>query len=275
MIKLIATDLDGTLLNNNSEISNYNKKVLKKLMNNGIEIIFSTGRPFEGMKRYKDIIENDNHSIVFNGAIIADSNGDFIYNKPINKDTAMYIIDIYNKYKHKDIYLHVYSGNQYIVSEEDIYFKRYIEKENITDTVIGLNNAKDFYFSKMLFIGERYILETIQDEVKNNIKADISFSHTNFLEILAYGINKGSALKWLCDIKGIKREEIVAFGDNYNDIEMLLFADYGIAAQNATQNLKQVADIIGVSCDEHLLFHVINKIIPNLDKLMITTLQTA
>ena len=56
MIKLIATDLDGTLLNNNSEISNYNKKVLKKLMNNGIEIIFSTGRPFEGMKRYKDII---------------------------------------------------------------------------------------------------------------------------------------------------------------------------------------------------------------------------
>ncbi|WP_297205603.1 Cof-type HAD-IIB family hydrolase [uncultured Brachyspira sp.] len=251
MIKLIATDLDGTLLNNNSEISNYNKKVLKKLMNNGIEIIFSTGRPFEGMKRYKDIIENDNHSIVFNGAIIADSNGDFIYNKPINKDTAMYIIDIYNKYKHKDIYLHVYSGNQYIVSEEDIYFKRYIEKENITDTVIGLDNAKDFYFSKMLFIGERYILETIQDEVKNNIKADISFSHTNFLEILAYGINKGSALKWLCDIKGIKREEIVAFGDNYNDIEMLKYAGTGVAVENAEGDVKKNADYICLRNDEN------------------------
>ena len=249
-IKLIATDLDGTLLNSSSEISSYNKKILQYLMDNGIEIILSTGRPFNSMKRYKDILSNNNYSIVFNGAVIADNNGDFIYNKPIDKDTAISIINIYNKYKNNDIYLHVYSGNQYIVSEEDFYFKRYIEKENITDTLIGLNNVKDFNFSKMLFIGERDILEEIQDTIKNSINVDTSFSHTNFLEILANGINKGSALKWLIDKKDIKRENIIAFGDNYNDINMIKFAGIGVAVNNAEDEVKKNADYICLSNDE-------------------------
>lgn len=250
-IKLVATDLDGTLLNDYSEISDYNKKVLQNLMNRGIEVILSTGRPLNGMIRYKNILNNNNHSIVFNGSVVADNDGNFIYNKPIDKDTAMNIIDIYNKYKSKDIYLHVYSGNKYIVSEEDFYFRRYAQKENISDTLIGLNNIENFEFSKMLFIGDRDILEKIQKDINNNINADTSFSHTNFLEILANGINKGSALKWLCDKKGIKRDEIIAFGDNYNDIKMIEFAGIGVAVSNAEDELKNKADYICLSNDKN------------------------
>ena len=240
-IKLIATDLDGTFLNENSSISDYNKKIFKSLMNEGIEIILSTGRPFNGMKRYKDMIENDNYSIVFNGAIIADTNGNFIYNKVIDSDISKSILNLYKKY---DVYLHVYSGERYIVSEPDFYYERYIEREKITDTIIGLDNINNFEFSKMVFIGDRDELEKLQNDIRNNFKVHTSFSHTNFLEVLASGINKGTALEWLCNKKGILREEIIAFGDNYNDIEMIEYAGIGVAVGNAEEIVKKSADYV-------------------------------
>ncbi len=240
-IKLIATDLDGTFLNENSSISDYNKKIFKSLMNEGIEIILSTGRPFNGMKRYKDMIENDNYSIVFNGAIIADTNGNFIYNKVIDSDISKSILNLYKKY---DVYLHVYSGERYIVSEPDFYYERYIEREKITDTIIGLDNINNFEFSKMVFIGDRDELEKLQNDIRNNFNVHTSFSHTNFLEVLASGINKGTALEWLCNKKGISREEIIAFGDNYNDIEMIEYAGIGVAVGNAEESVKKSADYV-------------------------------
>ena len=104
-IKLIATDLDGTLLNNESEISKYNKEIFEYLMNNGVEIILSTGRPFEGMIRYKNYLNNKSESIVLNGSLIVDDSGKFVYNEPLEEKTAFKIMDIYKKY---DVYLHVY-----------------------------------------------------------------------------------------------------------------------------------------------------------------------
>lgn len=246
-IKLIATDLDGTYLNNETSISDYNKKVFQKLMNEGIEIILATGRAFNGMKRYNDMINNNNHSIVFNGSVIADTNGNFIYNKVIDEASSRAIANLHNKYK---VYLHVYSGNKYIVSEPDFYYKRYINREKITDTIVGLENIEDFKFSKMVFIGERDELESLQSEIRNNFKVHTSFSHTNFLEVLAYGINKGSALEWLCGQKGIKKEEVIAFGDNYNDIEMIEYAGIGVAMENAEEELKRKADCICLTNSE-------------------------
>ncbi|MEI0525730.1 Cof-type HAD-IIB family hydrolase [Brachyspira murdochii] len=255
-IKLIATDLDGTFLNNESEISDYNKKVFQYLMNNGIEIILSTGRPFNGMQRYKNMINNDNYSIVFNGAIIADTNGKFIYNKVIDEVSSRGVANLVNKYK---VYLHVYSGNKYIVSEPDFYYERYIEKENITDTIIGLDNVDNFEFSKMVFIGEREELLRLQSYITSHFNVHTSFSHTNFLEVLANGINKGSALKWLCDKKGIKREEIIAFGDNYNDIEMIEYAGVGVAMYNGEEDVKKKADYVCLSNDENGVGEFLNK----------------
>lgn len=243
-IKLIATDLDGTLLNNESEISKYNKEIFEYLMNNGIEIILSTGRPFEGMIRYKNYLNNKNESIVLNGSLIVDDSGKFVYNEPLEEKTAFKIMDIYKKY---DVYLHVYCGNKYIASEEDFYFRRYVQKEDLKEIFIGLHNIEKFEFSKMLFIGDREVLEKLQDEIRETVKVHTSFSHTNFLEILRDGINKGSALKWLCDKKGIKRENVIAFGDNYNDIEMIEFAGVGVVMENGEEELKKSADYIALN----------------------------
>ena len=70
------------------------------------------------------------------------------------------------------------------------------------------------------------------------------------MEVLASGINKGTALKWLCDKKGIDRENVIAFGDNYNDIEMIEFAGIGVAMENAEDILKQSADYIALTNED-------------------------
>ena len=239
-IKLIATDLDGTLLNNNSDISDYNRDVLKHCINKGIELIFASGRPFDGLKRYNKYLDNNNYSIVCNGSVITDSEGNIVYNEVIKEKDVFYLI----------VYLHVYNGNQYIVSEEDIYFKNYAKKENITDVVVGFDSIDNYNFSKMLFIGENNILSNLETYIRENLDVHTSFSHPNFLEILAYGINKGSALKWLCDKKGIDRKNVIAFGDNYNDIEMIEFAGIGVAMENAEDILKQRADYVALTNED-------------------------
>ena len=246
-IKLIATDLDGTFFNSNTVISNYNKDVFQFLMKNGIEIILATGRSLSSMKYYKDILANDNYSIIFNGAAIIDNDGNFVYDKVLDADISKSIINIYDKY---NVYLHVYKRNIHIASDIDFYLKRYIEKEKVNDVAIGLENIEDFEFNKMVFIGDREELERLQNDIRNNFNVHTCFSHTNFLEVLASGINKGSALEWICNQKGIKRDEVVAFGDTYNDIEMIEYAGIGVAMENAEEALKKKADYICLTNDD-------------------------
>ncbi|CRF31649.1 hydrolase [Brachyspira suanatina] len=246
-IKLIATDLDGTFFNSNTSISDYNKDVFQFLMKNGVEIILATGRSLSGMKLYKDILGNDNYSIIFNGAAIIDNEGNFIYDKVIDSDTSKSIISIYNKY---NVYLHVYRQNMHIASEPDFYLKRYIEKEKVNNISIGLENIENFEFNKMVFIGDREELERLQNDIRSNFNVHTCFSHTNFLEVLGPGINKGSALEWICTQKGINRNEVIAFGDNYNDIEMIEYAGVGVAMENAEEALKKKADYICLTNDE-------------------------
>ncbi|AUJ50407.1 Cof-type HAD-IIB family hydrolase [Brachyspira hyodysenteriae] len=246
-IKLIATDLDGTFFNSSSAISDYNKDVFQFLMKNGIEIILATGRSLSGMKNYKDIIANNNDSIIFNGAAIIDNDGNFIYDKVIDSEISKSIIDIYDKY---DVYLHLYRRNMHIASEPDFYLKKYIEKEKVNNIAIGLENIENFEFNKMVFIGDREELERLQNDIRSNFNVHTCFSHTNFLEVLSSGINKGSALKWICSQKGIKRDEVIAFGDNYNDIEMIEYAGVGVAMENAEEELKRRADCICLTNDE-------------------------
>ena len=246
-IKLIATDLDGTFFNSNSVISDYNKNIFQLLMKNGIEIILATGRSFIGMKDYKDILRNDNYSIIFNGASIIDNDGNFVYDKVIDSETSKSIINIYDKY---NVCLHIYKGNIHIASEPDFYMEKYLKKSKINNIFIGLENIEDFEFNKMVFIGDREELEKLQNDIRNNFNVHTCFSHTNFLEVLASGINKGTALEWLCNKKGINRDEIIAFGDNYNDIEMIEYAGIGVAMKNAEEELKRKADYICLSNDE-------------------------
>ena len=250
-IKLIATDMDGTLLDSNAELSNYNKEILKALIKNGIEIIFATGRPFESLKKFKDSINNDNCSIICNGAAVADTNGKFLYTKSLDKDSSKMIIDLFNENKN-EICLNIYSDGKYYISEEEFYFKKYIEREEIKNRIIGLEKIEVFEFVKVLFLGEHKELLRLQATINKSIQnADAVFSHPEFLEIIPKGVNKANALKWLCDKNKIDYKNVMAFGDNYNDLDMINLAGIGIAVKDAVDDVKNNADYIAPSHEEN------------------------
>ena len=250
-IKLIATDMDGTLLDSNAELSNYNKEILKALIKNGIEIIFATGRPFESLKKFKDSINNDNCSIICNGAAVADTNGKFLYTKSMDENSSKMIIDLFNENKN-EICLNIYSDGKYYISEEEFYFKKYIEREEIKNRIIGLEKIEVFEFVKVLFLGEHKELLRLQATINKSIQnADAVFSHPEFLEIIPKGVNKANALKWLCDKNKIDYKNVMAFGDNYNDLDMINLAGIGIAVKNAVDDVKNNADYIAPSHEEN------------------------
>ncbi|OEJ14849.1 hydrolase [Brachyspira hampsonii] len=247
-IKLIAADLDGTLLNSNKEISEYNQKIIKKLINKyNIDFILSSGRPYEGIKNYNEILENNNLSIIFNGASIADNDGNIIFRKTLDEEASKQIIELSKKY---DVCLHVYDNGKYIVSKENFPIKSYVQIENKVNVIAGLENINDYRFDKMLILGERDILEKLKEEIDSLNCVHTCFSGTLFLEAVNKEANKGNALKKICEIKKIDIKDTIAFGDNFNDIEMIEYSGIGVAMGNAEENVKQKADYIALSNEE-------------------------
>ena len=236
IIKLIATDLDGTLLNNNKEISKFNQEILKTLINDyNVQLILSSGRPYEGVKSYNKLLENNNYSIIFNGASIVDNNGNVIYKQTVEEN---------------DVCVHVYDNGKYIVSKEDFPIKSYVQKEQTIEPIIGLENIETYRFDKMLILGKRDILNELYKEISENTDVHSSFSGDLSLEITSKIGNKGKSLEWICHNKGISPNNIIAFGDNFNDIEMIEYAGIGVAMANAEEIVKQKANYTTLSNED-------------------------
>ena len=257
-IKLIAADLDGTLLNSNKEISEYNQKIIKKLINEyNINFILSSGRPYEGIKNYNEILKNNNFSITLNGASITDNNGKIILKKTIDEDASKQIIELSKKY---DICMHVYNNGKYIMSKKDFPIKSYVQIENKINLIVGLENIDNYKFNKILILGERKILEKLKKEIDSLNCVHTCFSGDFFLEAVNKEANKGNALKWICENKKIDIKDTIAFGDNFNDIEMIEYAGIGVAMANAEEEVKKKADYITLSNNENGLGYFLENI---------------
>lgn len=248
-IKLIATDLDGTLLNKNKEISKFNQEILKTLINDyNVQLILSSGRPYEGIKKYNEILNNKNNAIIFNSASIVDENGKIIYRKTVEKYSSKQIVELSKKY---NVCIHVYENGKYIISEDNFPIKSYVQNEKKRTVTVGLENIVDYEFDKILILGERDILENFKKEIDSNFDVHTCYSGSNFLEVISKEANKGNSLKWICESKGISLDNAAAFGDNFNDIEMIEYAGIGVAMANAEEAVKQKANYTTISNDDN------------------------
>ena len=247
-IKLIAADLDGTLLDNKKEIGNYTKDILNKLINDyKIELVLSSGRGFDGVKKYNDILCNNNYSIIMNGSNIVDSNGKILYRKRLEEYISKKVIELSEKY---DVCLHFFDDLKYIVSRDDFRIKSYIQIENTREITVGIENIEDYRFDKIIIFGDREILNKLKIDIDYNLDVNSCFSGETLLEVICKDVSKGNALKWICDNKGISIDNTIAFGDNFNDIEMIEYAGIGVAMANAEEEIKKKADYITLSNQE-------------------------
>lgn len=293
MYKLIAVDLDGTLLNSYGEVTDYSKKTIKKLIENGIKFIIASGRPIDSIKTIANEIGSDEYFIAGNGAIIYDMKKDkIIYEKYLSKSKVLEIIKMceknsigYNVYTDKTILTTSLKYNVLYYYKENLK-KSEDKKTNIhivDDMYEYVENLKEVKFLKITICDEnKSIFNSILKKIKNIRGIDIlDVSHMSrkvinqgteevtieyyYTEITLSNVDKWTAIESLIEKLNIKKEEVIAIGDNMNDKKMIENAGLGIVMEGSTPTVMVVADDIAQSNNSDGTVKILQKYYNNIN----------
>jgi len=251
--KVIISDLDGTLLNENHELSEYTRDIIKKINNKEILFFFATGRHFlDVFKLKKELGLTSSYSISSNGARIHGLNGELLISHNI-------MDEITNEILKTDMDIEIEGG---ACTDEKIYLinpKKMKIQSDTSDLLSEIYNKENMILKnvmKIFYFSENHdLLVKIDKEIKSKYieYIDTVFSHEKFLEIIPKHISKGYAIKEIAKLEGFNLSDVLAFGDGFNDFEMLSITGKGIIMENASVDLKKVLpynEIIGINNDD-------------------------
>lgn len=290
MYKLIAVDLDGTMLNSYGEVTENTKRVLKQTKQKGAEVVIASGRSIDSIKYIASEIDSSKYMIAGNGAVVYDrSQNKILYEKYIPKNKALDIIQIceensiyYNIYTNKTI---IADGLRYNVL---YYYKENLKKEDQKKTHITLVENIENYIKEMnedekimkIFICDKN--KTVFNSIVRKFSAiedidilDVSHMARKvikqgtedipieyyYTEISMKDVDKWYALEFLIKKLGIQKEEVMAIGDNVNDRKMIEEAGKGIVMGGSTPKVSEVADYITLDCNNEGVAKAIEKFI--------------
>jgi Cof subfamily protein (haloacid dehalogenase superfamily) len=259
MYKLVAIDLDGTLLNAEKEVSERNKKAIELAIEKGVRIVICSGRVFTGARLYAKQVGSIDPVIACNGAIISENiDGKVLYSNVMRIDDCLRVIDICRK---NDIYFHVYAGDVMMTEKLGFTSLKYFEKnkmlppedrvqiEIVSDIAEKVKEVKDKVSKVVVVNNDIELLGRTRGEIVQMEGIDVMSSNFDNFEVMNKGVNKGAALKKLSEILGIAPSEMIAIGDNENDISMLKYAGLGVAMGNGEDIAKEVSQYITASND--------------------------
>ena len=265
---VIASDLDGTLLGSDTNISKENLDAIKRLNEKGIKIAVLTGRTFYEIPAELRGCGYIDYFVYSNGAGIDNSNKETVYYNTIEKSTARQIFDILNSY---ETFIELYSNKTPFVDKEkfsDNYFEYYkIDRDFIPEMYKSrkaISNLSEMIDSDLYNIEMFDVFFRNNDERKeccNRIcdefdNMEITSSMSNNLEIMNKGINKGTGLLRLCRAAGYNLADIIVIGDSKNDITAFKAAKKRYAVLNACDEIKSIADKIICSNDDNIMCYM-------------------
>mgnify|MGYP003591273747 CR=1 FL=1 len=244
-MEAIVLDLDGTLLTSKENISKKTKDILYKFMEKGVKIIIATGRTYTSLKPYKDMLGLETPVVCFNGAKLVDRKEEIIFELPIEEELAKKCIEIA---KDMEIHINFYQNEVWYVEEPTKEAQFYKNSSGLDYEIKKIKDFDNYEMTKLLFISENERLLELNRKLEEAVGKSVNkaFSKKYYLELMNKEVNKGETLLKLFDIEGINKENVVAFGDGWNDLEMLQMVGEGVAMGNADEELKK---IVGRSCD--------------------------
>ncbi len=289
MYKLVAIDLDGTMLNSYGVVTENTKNIIKKTIEKGTNVIIASGRPIDSIKTIANEIGSKNYFIAGNGSLIYDIQKDeIIYEKYLKKEKVLEIIKMceensisYNVYTEKTILATALKHNVLY------YYKENLKKPEDKQTHINIVENMYDYIDKMN--EEKFLKITICDENKsvfNSIMKKLSeigaievleVSHMSrkiikqgteeipieyyYTEISAENVDKWYAIEYLISKLNIEKEEVITMGDNINDKKMIQEAGLGVAMGQSTPAIKEIANEITTSNEEDGVAAFLEKIL--------------
>ncbi|KWU54064.1 Cof-type HAD-IIB family hydrolase [Priestia megaterium] len=219
--KLIALDMDGTLLNNQQEISTENRQAIAKAQEQGVHVVLSTGRSLLTCREYAQSLQLSSYLITVNGSEIWDESGELVERKLIDASSIEKMWNLTQEHK----------LNFWAVTTDKVWRDEFPE---------------DIASQEWLKFGYDIPDDALREEVLKQIAGisdfEISNSSLTNLEINALGINKAKGIMTVCERLGISMDEVIAMGDSLNDMAMIEAAGCGIAMGNAQEAVKEAAD---------------------------------
>lgn len=263
--KLIALDIDGTLTNSQKEITPRTRYALMEAQKQGKKIILASGRhPVGIMPIAKDLMLDrfGGFIMAFNGGrIINCETGETMVSKLFPLE---YLPDIVNVLKDSNITINTYDDRR-IISDNKVNDYTYVERDVIKAEMVVVDDfissvrfdINKFFLQAnlMSLISIRKFLQTVMTACSMYIKA-----HLIFLRLCRLVLQKAQCFRLLDKLK-IKREELAAFGDNYNDMTMIGYAGFGVAMGNAETDVKKIADYICESNDNDGIANTLDKFV--------------
>lgn len=262
MVKLVASDLDGTIIDKDNSIFEDNLKAILDINNSNIPFVVCTGKTYSIYQGLSSCFKAS-YGIFGNGTSIIDlKTGKEIYKSLLNSSIVKNIIELAKK---NNLHVHIYTKNQ-LLTEKLLYLdlRNYrLQKDNIYNNKLEFKIVPDLldYVSKKdlpisnIVISSPNSLEKIQNELLSTLEVSVlkikkqgKFRDTiidkeyEYLDIIPSNVSKGNALKILSDYLKINTNEILAIGDNLNDLDMIEKSGIGIAVNNAYPKLKELAD---------------------------------
>jgi len=263
--KLIAADMDGTLVNDDSELTERTKTAIIKAVDAGVIFVVATGRAFSNVQIVNELFDKDMPFIVFNGAAAYMGKSEkLLFERFLDFDLA---VEAFNIGQEKDLAQIVWTGPRLWINrscEETLRYASFY-KDSGTSIITDLAAIKDEVrgVSKVLWIDDPAKIKELSVEMcvhfDGRLKCVSSMLH--FLEFISNDAGKGTALADIGKLYGIDKSEILAIGDGQNDIGMLEYAGFGVAVENAPDEVKAVCDHVTLSNNDDGVAEVINKFI--------------
>lgn len=254
--KMLVLDVDGTLLNDNKEISKRTLATLRKVQQMGVRIMLASGRPTYGLLALGKELELDTYNgyvMSYNGGrVIRAADGATIFERRINPELIPYLEKKANKNGfgimtyNEDCIVTNMPDNPHIKAEAKLNGMRIVYEEHFSIAI-------DFIPCKcMLVSDDEEALVGLENHWKRRLDGvlDVFRSEPFFLEVVGCRVNKANTLAAVMEMEGIKTDEIVVFGDGVADVTMLQLASLGIAMGNAPSSVKRCADYITLSNNE-------------------------
>ena len=247
-LRLLALDLDDTLLRSDQSISHRTRSVVKRAEAAGAIVVLASGRIPQAMSQYSRLLnlhKKPGYLICNNGALVQESNtGNIVYESHIEPQIALAVCDLagaegFPVQMYEDDIMYVSRQNEYSSYDQKLTGVRQVVVENFKTLVGG-------GCFKLIIPGDPMLLEPLESILRTYLGTDITLftSRPYFLEILPPETDKGTALAKIAELKKINPDETMAIGDSMNDEAMIRWAGIGVAMANGDDRIKSIANIV-------------------------------
>lgn len=220
-IKLIALDMDGTLLNDKHEVSKANRQAIKEAQEKGVYVVLSTGRSLRTCKEHAESLELTSYLVTVNGSEIWDSSGELVERNFVKPESIHWMWELTKHHNTKF----------WAISTENNYFNE------MPEDIHGIEWLK-FGFN----IDDDAVREAIMKQLQEKGEFELTNSTPTNIEVNPIGINKAKGLKLVCERLEIEMDNVMSVGDSLNDLAMIQEAGLGIAMGNAQELVKEAAN---------------------------------